>query len=148
MSPYVMPTLYVENGVAYLLSRLLQLSLSLSQKFGALNMATRGTVGTEIAMLRFTRLSNSKVVPKWRQPLSFSGDFNNVLLVAFASQLVELVNSAYVWNTNLEAKNPLVRGTAIAFYTLAEVSSLISLRHPNISMLGYTTVLIQWLFVT
>ncbi|KAL5113085.1 Plexin-B1 [Taenia crassiceps] len=91
------------------------------KKFGALNIATRGTVGTETAMLRFTRLNNSKFVPKWSQPLSFSSDFNNVLLVAFASQLVELVNPASPWNPDSEAKNPLVRGTAIAFYTLAEI---------------------------
>ncbi|VDM33483.1 unnamed protein product [Hydatigera taeniaeformis] len=72
-------------------------------------MATRGTVGTEIAMPRLRRLTNSKVVPEWRRSISFSNDFNNVLLVAFSSQLA----SARDFSLN--------RGTAIVFYTLAEI---------------------------
>ncbi|KAL5962337.1 Plexin-A4 [Taenia solium] len=104
------------------------------KKFGALNMAARGAVGTETAMPRFTRLSKSKVVPKWRKPLSFSGDFNNVLLVAFASQLAEFADPTSPWNPNLEAKNSLIRGTAITFYTLAEIRLSFPIRYPQIDV--------------
>ncbi|CDS40514.1 plexin a4 [Echinococcus multilocularis] len=109
------------------------------KKFGALNVATRGTIGTEAAMPRFARLNNSKVVPKWHQPLSFSDDFNNVLLVAFASQLTELVDYVSAWKPNFEAKNPLIRGTAIVFYTLAEIDAMFGLVIHN-CLIGKTSI--------
>ncbi|KAM7541407.1 hypothetical protein Aperf_G00000026232 [Anoplocephala perfoliata] len=93
-----------------------------SQKqFGAFHMAVRGTVGTASATKRYSRLVNSKVVPKLRQPIVFSEDFNNVLLVAFAPQLTKPNEFLSPWNYRSLPKKPLVRGTAIAFYTMAEI---------------------------
>ena len=77
-------------------------------------------MGTDAATPRFTRLITSKVVPKWLQPIHFSEDFNNVLLVAFAPQLAD-PPAYFARGTNFESKNRMIRGTAIVFYTLAEV---------------------------
>lgn len=93
--------------------------LSFLQEFGGLNMAVRGTVGLHLAAKRHAHLSNYKYVPKWRRPINLTEDFNNVLLVAFAPQSIA---SNDMWMRNLGFDKLSSRGTAIAFYTMAEVS--------------------------
>lgn len=84
-------------------------------------MAVRGTVGSTMAIKRHSELINFRSIPKWRRPISLSEDFNNVLLVAFAPQLLDFNDYTPVWSRNFGSMKPIVRGTAIAFYTMAEV---------------------------
>nr|CDS31189.1 plexin a4 [Hymenolepis microstoma] len=85
------------------------------KRFGAFHMAVRGTVGSTLAAKRHAELVKFRHIPAWRRPINLSEDFNNVLLVAFAPQLLDFHTYTF------ESRKPIARGTAIAFYTMAEI---------------------------
>ncbi len=112
------------NGVSYSLIYNSLFSLC-QQSFNALHSATRGTIGLALARSRLLQLAHSDSVPNWRRPIPLSNDFSNVLLVAFAPQptdprAYELLRKGTEFYES-EYSQKVLRGTAIAIYTMAEV---------------------------
>ncbi|VDN99782.1 unnamed protein product [Rodentolepis nana] len=68
-----------------------------------------------MATKRHAELASFRYIPAWRRPISLSEDFNNVLLVAFAPQLLDFHDYTF------GPRKSIARGTSIAFYTMAEI---------------------------
>ncbi|VDN16835.1 unnamed protein product [Dibothriocephalus latus] len=87
-------------------------------------MATRGTVGSILARERQSLVENSPEVPQWSRQKRNAEDFSNVLLVAFAAQPIDrLVHplSGNFFTQEHDFVPYLMRGSAISFYSMAEV---------------------------
>ncbi|VDL99636.1 unnamed protein product [Schistocephalus solidus] len=97
--------------------------------FNALHMATRGTVGSILAHERHSLVEDSSEAPQWSRKKQNSEDYSNVLLVAFAAQPIDrLVHSlsGTFFTQEHDFVPYLMRGTAISFYSMAEVGFCLS----------------------